>query len=81
MTTTMFVVPEISCATCKSAIETALSPTTGVRTVVVDVDAKTVTVRHEDTASTASLVALIEDQGYDVHSTHVDTPPSGSDQQ
>lgn len=81
MTTTVFVVPEISCATCQSAIETAVRPTTGVRAVAVDVAAKTVTVQHEDTTSTASLAAVIENQGYDVRATHTGTPPHGGDPQ
>lgn len=64
MTTTVFSVPEISCGTCKTAIENAVGPAAGVEAVEVDVAARTVTVRHD--APVAELVEVIEDQGYDV---------------
>lgn len=70
MTTTVFSVPEISCGACRSAIETAVAPTAGVHSVDVDLDAKTVTVHHDQTVSLAALSTLIEDQGYDVADTH-----------
>ncbi|GAA4890429.1 heavy-metal-associated domain-containing protein [Pseudonocardia sp. C8] len=70
MTTTVFSVPEISCGACRSAIETAVAPTAGVRSVEVDLDSKTVTVCHDQTVSLAALSTLIEDQGYDVADTH-----------
>lgn len=66
MTITTFSVPEISCKTCKNAIETAVAPASGVDAVEVDVPAKTVTVRHDEHAPVERLVELIEDQGYDV---------------
>lgn len=68
MTTTMFSVPEISCETCKNAIESAVGPASGVDAVEVDVAGRTVTVHHDDRAPVAQLVELIEDQGYDVAS-------------
>ncbi|MPZ83210.1 MAG: heavy metal transport/detoxification protein [Actinophytocola sp.] len=66
MTTTTFSVPEISCDTCKNAIEGAVGPVAGVETVQVDVSTKTVTVHHDDRAPIQRLVEVIEDQGYDV---------------
>jgi copper chaperone len=67
MTTTTFSVPDISCDTCKNAIETAVGPASGVDTVEVDVQGKTVTVQHdEEDAPAHRLTELIEDQGYDV---------------
>jgi copper ion binding protein len=66
MTTTTFSVPEISCDTCKNAIEGAIGPVSGVQTVHVDVQTKTVTIRHDDRAPVERLVEVVEDQGYDV---------------
>lgn len=67
MTTTRFDVPEIHCGHCKSSIEAAVGPVGGVRSVLVDVSGRTVTVEHDpETAPAARLTAVIEDQGYDV---------------
>lgn len=73
MTTTTFSVPDISCATCKNAIEGALAPAPGVVAVAVDVAARTVTVRHDEPATTTALIELIEHQGYDVAGHQSDT--------
>ena len=56
-------VPGISCGHCKSAIETEVSGVDGVDSVVVDIDAKLVTVTggHD-----AAIRAAIDDAGYDV---------------
>jgi copper chaperone len=60
-------VPEIHCDHCKSSIEGALQPLSGVRTATVDVQARTVTVDYDtEVTSRGDLVAAIEDQGYDV---------------
>jgi copper chaperone len=60
-------VPEISCQTCKNAIERALGPLDGVRTVVVDIAGKRVTVDFDEAlVGHHALVALIENQGYAV---------------
>ncbi len=60
---TTYSVPEISCGHCKSTIEAAVEGVDEVRSVDVDIDAKTVTVRggHGD-----AIIAAIEDVGYDV---------------
>ena len=47
MSTVTYSVPDISCAHCKHAIESEVSKAQGVVSVVVDVDAKTVTVVAE----------------------------------
>lgn len=39
--------PDVSCGHCKTAVENALQPLQGIESVVVDVDAKTVTVDYE----------------------------------
>jgi copper chaperone len=60
-------VPEISCATCKTAIEGALGPLDGVRTVVVDIAGKRVSVDFDDALiGHQALVAAIENQGFAV---------------
>ena len=60
-------VPEISCAACKTAIESALGPLDGVRTVVVDIAGKRVTVDFDEALiGQHALVAAIKNQGYAV---------------
>ena len=66
MASTTLSVPEIHCGHCKSAIEGAVGPIDGVRTVEVDVDTRSVRVEHDDAVSVRALVDVIEDQGYDV---------------
>ncbi|GLZ46676.1 copper chaperone CopZ [Actinomycetospora sp. NBRC 106375] len=66
MASTTLSVPEIHCGHCKSAIEGAVGPIDGVRTVEVDVDTRSVRVEHDDAMTVHALVDVIEDQGYDV---------------
>jgi copper chaperone len=67
MTTLTISVPEIHCDHCKSSIEGALAPLPGVTSARVDIPARTVTVEVDETMTDrARLVAVIEDQGYDV---------------
>lgn len=66
MASTTLSVPEIHCGHCKSAIEGAVGPLDGVRTVEVDVDSRSVRVEHDDAVTVRALVDVIEDQGYDV---------------
>jgi copper chaperone len=67
VSTAVVSVPEISCAACKTAIEGALGPLDGVRTVVVDVAGKRVSVDFDDALiGQIALVAAIENQGYAV---------------
>jgi copper chaperone len=67
MTTMTISVPEIHCDHCKHAIEGALVPLPGVASARVDVPARTVTVEVDETVTDRGrLVAVIEDQGYDV---------------
>lgn len=63
MTTTTYLVPEISCGHCKSTIESAVGDLDGVDRVDVDIETKTVTV---DGGEPETIVAAIEDAGYDV---------------
>lgn len=57
-------VPGISCGHCKMAIEGEVSEVDGVSSVVVDVDARTVTVDGD--ASDEAIVAAIDEAGYEV---------------
>ncbi|MBC6466372.1 heavy-metal-associated domain-containing protein [Actinomadura alba] len=59
-----FTVPAINCAHCVDAISGEVGQITGVREVVVDVDAKLVTVRG-DGLDDAVLRAAIDEAGYD----------------
>ncbi len=62
-TTRTYSVPGISCDHCKHAIESEVSTVDGVAVVVVDVDAKLVTVSGGDDAA---IRAAIDEAGYDV---------------
>ena len=60
-------VPDISCGHCKSSIEGALSPMSGVERAEVTIDTRTVDVSFDDTAiDLEAIINAIEDQGYDV---------------
>ena len=61
--TTTYSVPEISCGHCKSTIEAAVQGLGDIRSVDVDIDAKTVTVHGGESDA---IIAVIEDAGYDV---------------
>ena len=66
MATDTISVPEVHCDHCVRSIEGAIGPMGGVDTATVDLDARTVTVTHDDTVSRDDLVAVIEEQGYEV---------------
>jgi copper chaperone len=67
MTTLTISVPEIHCDHCKHSIEGVLAPLPGVTSARVDVNARTVTVEVDEMLTDrARLVAVIEEQGYDV---------------
>jgi copper chaperone len=62
-----FQVPDVSCDHCKSAIEGALSPVTGVEQAEVDVPGKSVVVTYDPASVDRSrLVEAIEGAGYSV---------------
>ena len=67
MSTVTYSVPGVSCAHCKSAIESEVSGVPGVTSVDVDLDAKTVTVVGEPLDERA-LEAAIAEAGYEVAS-------------
>ncbi len=61
--TVTYSVPAISCGHCKASIEGEVSKVAGVETVVVDVDAKSVSV---DGGDDGAIRAAIDEAGYDV---------------
>lgn len=62
-----FQVPDVSCDHCKSSIEGALQPISGVNDATVDVAGKVVTVDFDDAlVQKDRLVEAINEAGYDV---------------
>lgn len=67
MTNRVLSVPDVSCQTCKNAIEGALRPLPGVQTTDVDITARTVTVDFDEAVlDRDAVVAAIEERGYQV---------------
>jgi len=65
-------VPSVSCNHCKMAIEGAVGALAGVRSVDVDVDAKSVTVDFETGDVTLEAIeAAVQEEGYEVAGRHV----------
>jgi copper chaperone CopZ len=62
--TVVYSVPAISCGHCKASIEGEVAKVAGVAAVVVDIDAKTVTI--EGDAADEALRAAIDEAGFDV---------------
>jgi len=57
----------MSCEHCVKAVTGAVGALPGVSDVVVDLDAKTVTIEHDpNKTDVANINSAIEDQGYDV---------------
>lgn len=65
MTVKTYSVPGITCGHCKSAIESEVSAVNGVVSVVVDIDAKTLTV-DIGSASEDSVIEAVDEAGYEV---------------
>ena len=59
-------VPAISCGHCRNAIEGAVGQLDGVDAVTVDIESKRVTVRYAAVVGQETVVAAIEDAGYEV---------------
>ena len=64
MTTRTYDVPGISCGHCKTAIDSEVGAVDAVTSVVVDVDARTVTVDGE--VDVEVVRAAIDEAGYEV---------------
>lgn len=69
MTTKKFNVPDVSCAHCKNAIESALGNLEGVNEVEVDVEAKVVDVAFDEAKIPEDKVRdILAEEGYPVAS-------------
>jgi copper chaperone len=67
MSTATLSVPTISCGHCKSSIEGAVGTLAGIDRVEVTIDAREVEVEFdENSVDLDTIVATIEEQGYDV---------------
>lgn len=63
--TTEFKVPTISCQHCVNAITKEVQGVQGVQNVKVDLGTKLVSVQADQSVTTATLVAAINEAGYD----------------
>lgn len=61
---TKLAVPAIVCGGCASGIKNALGGVSGIESVEVDVNAKTVSVRHDASVSREKLAELLDDAGF-----------------
>ena len=66
MTRSRFSVPDMVCDRCKVAIETAVRADSGVRSVLVDLRGKVVTVEHDVRTPLAAIAESIASQGYEI---------------
>lgn len=67
MENTVLKVEGMSCEHCVKAIKSAVGKLPGVADVQVDLNTKTVTVKHDATQNAREdIIVEIEDQGYDV---------------
>jgi copper chaperone CopZ len=66
-TTTTLTAPDIECDGCANAIKKALGTVPGVAQVEVDIDTKTVSVKHDpQTAPREALAARLDKAGFPV---------------
>ncbi len=67
MTNQTLSVPDISCEHCKTSIEGAVGPLSGVDFVEVAIDDRSVAIDYDGTESTfQTILTAIEEQGYEV---------------
>jgi copper chaperone len=67
MTSLTLNVPDISCGHCKTSIEGAVSDLSGIETVEVTIDARTVDIAFDEAVVTRdAIVDAIEEVGYEV---------------
>ena len=65
MKTEQFLVPGVSCQHCVHAVTSEVSKLAGVEQVQVNLDNKVVTVQAGEEVTPASIVAAIQEAGYD----------------
>jgi copper chaperone len=66
MTEHRFQVPDMSCAHCEHAVKSELLRINGVYAVDVNLDTKTVTVKHDAVVNTATMRMAINEAGYKI---------------
>lgn len=67
MSQVILTVPDISCSHCEATVKRALTPVPGVRSVNVDIPAKTVTVRYDETQGDVErFKAVLAEEDYPV---------------
>ena len=66
MTEKTYVVPDVSCEHCVSAITSELTKIGGIQDVQVDIPTKVVTVRHDGSVTDEQVVAGLDEAGYEV---------------
>lgn len=66
MTEHRFQVPGMSCAHCEHAVKSELLKVDGVWDVDVNLDSKTVVVKHDAVVNTGAMREAIEEAGYEI---------------
>lgn len=66
MTEHRFQVPDMSCAHCEHAVKEELLKVVGVHHVDVNLDTKTVTVKHDAVVNTGAMREAINEAGYSI---------------
>jgi len=71
MSRTLLSVPDISCEHCDKTITGALTGQPGVNRVKVDINAKTVLLDYDESATSLEKIgALLDDEGYPVQASN-----------
>lgn len=65
MSTTQFLVPGMTCGHCTKAVTEEVSKISGVTSVDVDLDSKTVVVESADALDWADLMAAVDEAGFE----------------
>jgi copper chaperone len=65
MVTEKFLVPAVSCQHCVKAVSKEVSAISGVQSVEVNLETKVVTVEHAAQVTPATIIAAIQEAGYD----------------
>ncbi len=65
MISEQFLVPAVSCQHCVRAVTTDVGSLPGVQRVEVNLDTKIVTVEHDEDLGSATIIAAIQEAGYD----------------
>ena len=64
--TTTFRTPDITCGGCANSIKNALGKMEGIRQIEVDVNNKTVSIKHDEQVSREQIETKLDDIGFPV---------------